>query len=190
VKTVNRKILVIAGFVMVLATLATPMVGLVQAGKGQEKQYFELSIVGLPNYDTGEVMRTPDLENGPFAHSRDVEWLPVDVLEVTIGSNTYYPLDVGYSCVIDSDYNTVTFIGHQRVRETITFYEDSVAVGTIEILTIGKIGDEGVVFTGHGTGTFEGVKVQGTTSAEIIPWPGPPGVRLAVTRWGTVMGWP
>lgn len=185
----NRKILLT---VLALATvlLATPYIGMVSAGKGQEKLDFELYIVGLPDYGTGESRRTPD-PDGPFNHGRDVEWLPVDVLEVTIGSNPYYPPDVSYSCIIDADYNTVTFIGHQRVRETITFYEDSVVVGTIEILTIGKLGDEGVVFTGHGTGTLEGVKVHGTTSGEIMDWPdGPPGFRLSIARWGTVMGWP
>ena len=178
----NRKILLT---VLALATvlLATPYIGMVSAGKGQEKLYFKLYVVGSPNQDTGEIRWTPDPATGPMKHGRDVEWGTTLVLQVKIGSETYSPPDVSYSCVIDGDYNVATFIGHQRVRETITFYDGSEVVGTIEILNIGKLGEEGVVFTGHGTGALEGVKVKGTTWAVVLP-------PLAVTREGTVMGWP
>jgi hypothetical protein len=186
---VNRKILATV-LALAVVLLATPYIGMVNAGKGQEKLYFKLYIVGLPDYSTGEIRHTPDPDNGPFNHGRDVEWLPVDVLEVTIGSTTYYPDDVSYSNVLDADYNTETLVGHQRIRETVTFNDISGGMGTIEIWAIGSLAKVGVVFTGHGTGALEGVKVEGTTWAELISWPGVPPVRLAVTREGTVMGWP
>ena len=185
----NRKILVIAGFVMVLAVLATPMVGLVHAGKGEEKQYFKIHLVGLPNESTAEIKWTPDPDTGPMKHGRDAEWGLLDVLEVTIGGNTITE-GISYSCIICADYNGVTFKGVQRIRETVTFSDIDGEEGTLEILAIGKLGDVGATFTGHGTGALEGVKVDGTTWAELISWPGMPPVRLDVTREGTVMGWP
>jgi len=187
---VNRKVLVIFVAFMAIAMLATPMVGLAQAGKGQEKQYFKSYLVGLPNESTGEIRWTPDPITGPMKHGREVEWGLVEVLEVTIGSDTITE-GISYSCKICADYNSVTFKGVQRIRETITFSDIDGEEGTLEILAIGKLGDEGATFTGHGTGVLEGVKVEGTTWANLIPWSGGgPPVRLAVTREGTVMGWP
>ena len=62
----------------------------------------------------------------------------------------------------------------------------SVAGGTLEIMSVDKMsGEAGAgMFIGHGTGTLEGVKVAGTTSAvetEVVNF---------ITREGTVMGWP
>ncbi|MCW4031279.1 MAG: hypothetical protein NWE80_02845 [Candidatus Bathyarchaeota archaeon] len=178
----EKKVLGIAVILMTVAMLAASMVGLAQAGKGQEKQYFKLYIVGAPDQTTGERRWTPDPVTGPRVHGRDYEWGFTDVLQVTIGDTTYSPPDVSYSCTIDGDYNVVTWLGHQRVRETVTFYCFS-EPATLEILTIGSLAHEGVVFTGHGTGALEGVKVQGTTWAVVLP-------PLAVTREGTIMGWP
>ena len=178
----NRKILVTV-LVLTAILMAAPYVGMAHAGKGQEKLYFKLYFVGSPNQATGEIRWTPNPVNGPMKHGRDVKWGSTQVLQVTIGSETYSAPEISYDCVIDGDYNAATFVGHQRVRETITFYDDSEVVGTIEILAIGKLGEEGVVFTGHGTGGLEGVKVGGTTWAVVLP-------PLAVTREGTIMGWP
>jgi hypothetical protein len=181
VNVVNRKILLT---VLVLASvlLATPYVGMVSAGEGQEKEYFKLYIVGAPDQTTGEISWTPDPVTGPMKHGRNVEWGFTAVLQVTIGDTTYSSPDVSYSCTIDADYDAVTLVGHQRVRETVTFYCFSEPT-TLEILTIGSLAEEGVVFTGHGTGALKGVKVHGTTWAVLLP-------PLAVTREGTVMGWP
>jgi hypothetical protein len=190
VREANKKFLVIAVALMAVAMLATPMIGMVQAGKGQEKQYFKIYLVGLPNESTGEIRWTPDPDTGPMKHGREVEWGLVDVLEVTIGDNTITE-GISYSCKICADYNSVTFKGVQRIRETITFSDIDGEEGALEILAIGKLGAEGATFTGHGTGALEGVKVGGTTWGGIIPWSGGgPPVRLEVTREGTVMGWP
>jgi hypothetical protein len=182
VREANRKITLITMALIVVVLLATPMAGLVQAGKGQEKQYFKLYIVGAPNQATGEIWFTPDPVNGPMKHGRNVEWGVTLVLQVTIGNTTYSPPDISYSCTIDGDYNVVTLGGHQRVREAVTFYCFS-EPATLEILVIGSLAKVGVVFTGHGTGALEGVKVEGTTWTVVLP-------PLAVTREGTVMGWP
>jgi hypothetical protein len=179
---VNKKVLVMAVALIAIAMLATPFVGCVIAGKGQEKEYFKLYVVGAPDDTTGEIWWTPDPVTGPMKHGRNVEWGFTLVLQVTIGDTTYSSPDVSYSCTIDADYNVVTLVGHQRVRETVTFYCFS-EPATLEILTIGSLVHEGVVFTGHGTGALEGVKVHGTTWAILLP-------PLAVTREGTVMGWP
>ena len=45
----EKKVLGIAVILMTVAMLAASMVGLAQAGKGQEKQYFKLYIVGAPD---------------------------------------------------------------------------------------------------------------------------------------------
>jgi hypothetical protein len=177
----NRKILLTV-LVLTAIMLATPYVGMAYAGKGEEKQYFKLYVVGRTNSATGEIWFTPDPVTGPMKHGRNVEWLSSKVLQVTIGSKTYSTPDISYSCVIDADYNIVTLVGHQRVRETVTFYCFA-EPATLEILAIGDLGQAGVVFTGHGTGALEGVKVKGTTWAVVLP-------PLAVTREGTIMGWP
>lgn len=174
--------MVIAIALMVLALLATPMVGLVNAGKEQEKQYFKLYVVGAPDQTTGEISWTPDPVTGPIKHGRNVEWGFTLVLQVTIDDTTYSSPDISYTCTIDGDYNVATLVGHQRVRETVTFYCFS-EPASLEILVIGSLAKEGVVFTGHGTGALEGVKTEGTTWAVVLP-------PLAVTREGTVMGWP
>jgi hypothetical protein len=179
---VNKKVLVMAVALMAVALLATPMAASVRAGKGQGKQYFKLYIVGAPDQTTGEISWTPDPVTGPMKHGRNVEWGFTAVLQVTVGDTTYSSPDVSYGCTIDGDYNVVTLVGHQRVRETVTFYCFS-EPAALEILAIGSLAEEGVVFTGHGTGALEGVKVEGTTWAVVLP-------PLAVTREGTVMGWP
>jgi len=179
---VEKKVLGIAVILMAVALLAASMVELGQAGKGQEKQYFKLYIVGAPDQTTGEISWTPDPVTGPMKHGRNVEWGFTAVLQVTAGDTTYSSPDVSYSCKIDADYNVATLVGHQRVRETVTFYCFS-EPATLEILTIGSLAKEGVVFTGHGTGALESVKVEGTTWAVVLP-------PLAITREGTVMGWP
>jgi hypothetical protein len=190
VREVNRKVLGMAVVLMAVAMLTTPVVGIAKAGKGQEKQYFKIYLVGLPDQSTGEIRWTPDPITGPIKHGRDVEWDLVDVFAVTIGSDTITE-GISYSCKICADYNSVTSKGIQRIREIITFSDIDGEEGTLEILAIGKLGDEGATFTGHGTGALEGVKVGGTTWGSLIPWSGGgPPVRLEVTREGTVRGWP
>jgi hypothetical protein len=179
--TLKRKI-ILTFFLLAGVLLATPNVGMVSAGEGQQKEYFKLYIVGAPDQTTGEIFWIPDSVTGPIKHGRNVEWGFTAVLQVMIGDTTYNSPDVSYSCTIDADYNVATLVGHQRVRETVTFYCFSEPT-TLEILTIGSLAEEGVVFTGHGTGALKGVKVHGTTWAILLP-------PLAVTREGTVMGWP
>ena len=178
----NKKVLVLT-----LILLAIPLLTItpVQAGKGQEKLYFKLYAVGWPDPETGERWDTPQT-----AHLRDVEWYhPPDVLEVTIGTDTYNmtttPVYISYSAKLDMDINLKTLGGKGRARETITF-SDGTVLGTLEILAVC-----GATFAGHGTGALEGVKVAGyTPRTEVIPWPDPPYYRAAITREGTIMGWP
>ena len=176
----NKKILMLT--LMLLAMLTLTIIP-VQAGKGQDKLDFTLYVVGWTDPDTGERWGPPYLPPPiVYGHGRDIEWIPPVELSVTVDGETYTtisdPVSISYSVKLDWDLNLDTFVGMIRARDTITFYEGTVELGTLEILAVGS-----ATFVGHGTGALEGVTVKGTTSSEIVfPY-------LEVTRDGTVMGW-
>jgi hypothetical protein len=185
----NRKILMLTVSLFAVAMLAVPWVGMVQAGKGQDKSDFLLHMVG-------QYQGPPEkgwVTDGGTQHIQGLPWIIAEVgafyIEIgEAGAVETIPKEcLSYSGLMDimtNQKNGVTII---TVRETITIYTDdsqTVERGTIEILTQGmNPGGNGLMVNGHGTGEFESIKITGLTTTI----PGPP---LTVDRFGTVMGWP
>jgi hypothetical protein len=179
---VNRKILLSVLVLSVVVLLAAPYIGMVQAdGKGQTKQYFKEVLTGVdhPGADT----KMWDAGNNIF-QARGFVYTAFTV-EVIVGATTYNLDPVGYSSSMDMMLNVVTGHGTIRVHEILTFADGS----TLEIQTaetLWNYGSPDMVaggsFVGHGTGSLEGVKVQGTSSLAYG--------ESGPTRVGIVMGWP
>jgi len=173
---VNRKVpLMVLTLAVVL--LATPYVGMVQAGKGAENQYFKLYMEGMTVGPPGRVW-----ESDGVVHLREYSWDITGAFELWIGDDSPILLSpADYSGYLDINLNTKTGALTLTVHEAIT-----VSGGTIEIMSVDKMsaGVGNGMFVGHGTGALEGVKVAGTTF----------GVETEagnfITREGTVMGWP
>jgi hypothetical protein len=179
---VNRKALLTVLVLSVIVLLAAPYIGMVNAGgKGQTKQYFKEVLTGFDHPGSDTKMWTAD-EN--ILQARGFIYTAYSV-DVTVGTTTYSLDPVKYSSTMDLMLNTVTLHGTIRVHETLTFADGS----TLEILTAETLWNYGTPdmvaggsFIGHGTGSLEGVIVQGTTSLAYGD-SGP-------TRVGTIMGWP
>jgi hypothetical protein len=195
VKGVKRKVLVTV-LALALVLLATPFVGIVMAGKGQEKLDFLLHMEGttVPPPEKGWVT------NGGIQHAHNLEWEIREAFYIEIGEagavETIPKEELSYSGIL-----VVTMVNSKQgwfvtqVRETITIYTDdtkTVERGTIEILTLGtNPAGNGAVVNGFGTGEFESVKIIGRTSASMMPNSSPPpDALLVLDRMGTVMGWP
>ena len=192
---VNRKILGIAVTLLAVAMLATPLVGTVSAGKGQEKLDFLLHMEGtnLPPPEKGW------LTNGGTRHIQGLTWVVREDFYIEIGLGgaveTITKECLSYSGLMDLMSHTIKGFYVLTVRETITIYTDASKTterGTIEILTQGmNPGGNGLMVNGHGTGEFEGIKITGITATVSIPNPFPPPTNLlGIDRAGTVMGWP
>jgi len=183
----NKKVLGITLTVLFVAMLATPIIGTVMAGKGQEKEDFLLHMVG-------QMAGPPEkawLTNGSTLHVQGLPWVVVGDFYIEIGEGgaveTIPKEELSYVGLMDLMQNQKQGFATLTVRETITIYTDDTQTterGTIEILTQGENrGGKGLMVNGHGTGEFEGVKITGLTSTT----PGPP---LTIDRAGIVMGWP
>ncbi len=196
---VNRKLLVTV-LALVVVLLATPFIGLAQAGKGQGREDFLFVLVGTYGgpgtpRETGVVTHIPDL---PFVATG---WLnPFNLpLVVKIGGVPIDPALLSYSgslMIIGNDKSGEEVI---KVTETITIK----GMGTLELQVHGNIhpgqgAGMGDNFVGFGTGDLAGVKLTGNTvSLEpigeyTVPGTDPPLVIpiFKLTRVGTVMGWP
>lgn len=191
----NKKILAVIVTVVTLAMVLTPIVGIVQAGKGQEKLDFRLHLEGTT---------VPPPEKGWLAdsiqHAHNLAWEVREDFYIEIGEagavETIPKEALSYSGLL-----VITMVNQKQgwfltqVRETITIYTDdtqTVERGTIKILTLGtNPAGNGAMVNGFGTGEFEGVKIKGTTTASMMTNPSPPPDELLVLdRVGTVMGWP
>ncbi len=185
----NKKVLMLTITLLAVAMLATPMVGMVQAGKGQEKLDFKLHLEG------GFVMFDWDKAwyAGETLHIRGWNW------EVALAGDFYIEIGVGgiveiipkeelsYDASMDYNRNVKQGFYVVTIREIITIYTDDTKTtprGTLEIFNTGdNPAGKGHIFVGHGTDEFEGVKVSGKSTRV----PGPP---ATIDRVGTVMGWP
>lgn len=194
----NRKILVMAITLMAVAILATPFVGTVMAGKGQEKQDFKLVFQGLP---TGGEEKIAD--GNTVWRDRDFTMYEDCVFYVQIGTD-------GATEDLSKEYleyeGIMNFVVHTKpeqfftvqVVETISIYSDvthdeTTLRGTLVLNAIGdNRGGHGGNFVGFGTGEFEGVKIEGASSPLQLVFtnPNPPYYYVELTRTGTVMGWP
>ncbi len=186
-REVTRKVLLIAVALMAVAMLATPLVGMVQAGKGQEKLDFLLHMVGETAPPPEKVWLADSTQ-----HVHDLPWVVTGDFYIEIGEAGAVET-IPKECLSYSGSLVVLMVNQKQgfyltqVRETITIYTDDTQTaerGTIEILTLGtNPAGNGAMVNGFGTGEFEDVKITGTTTGT----PGPP---LTLDRAGTVMGWP
>lgn len=153
--------------------LATPFVGTVMAGKGQEKLDFVL-------YMEGTAVAPPDkmwTTNGGILQIKGYHYGITDGdYWVEVDGDKYYP--TGYEGTLIISRNSKTGGMNVHVKESIKF-----ADGTIEITVYDKTVDgvtEGT-FTGIGTGSLAGVFVHGQCDGHS---------SSQITRPGVVMGWP
>ena len=166
----NKKILliIIAGIM-----LATPLVGTVMAGKGQDKLDFVLYMEGSSVAPPDKVWTT----DGGIMQIKGYHWGITGDYWVEVDGVKYYP--TGYEGTLIITINTKTGASLVHVKESIKF-----ADGTIEITVFDRTfaGEqtEGT-FTGIGTGSLDGVHVHGQCDGHDTH---------TITRPGIVMGWP
>ncbi len=183
VRELNRKVLVIAVAFMALAMLATPIVGTVMAGKGQEKLYYEANIV-LAGYNIDNIRTVPPGATPPNTVFVTASGTAV-AFTLQIGSEAYTPTHYADMQITIHTRQNLVFI---QIWETYTFEGVD---GTIEISAVGKIynyGDLAIQMSdtkivGHGTGYFEGVKIMAEGNNELGNFPH----KIHI---GTIMGWP
>jgi len=186
----NKKVLALT-LILLAIPLLTVLPVQAEEGKGTEKLYFKLYMEGTTVPPPERVWTSDDV-----THARGLPWMVTGAFYVWIGEGgsveTITKAYLSYSGSLDVvNRNLKTNEATVLVRETITIWADpgkTILRGTLEILAVDRL-DYGPpilgtgTFVGHGTGEFEGVKVEGTDSAYVVP-------PLAVTREGTVMGWP
>jgi hypothetical protein len=164
---VNRKILGIAVFLLAVAMLATPFVGTVMAGKGQEKLSFEIVV----EVDTSPLPLTLDLIPKKYvfpdglseAQRLKTAWTFADAtVTLLIDSVEYAPSDFDFIGFNMANLQLEPNFAISKLTWTFTFGE----IGTIVVESTGKIfdlytPDEHVVYknTGHGTDQLRGVKI-------------------------------
>lgn len=154
---------------LAVAMLATPLVSAMQIGQGQTKLDFEIYLDGMIIAGPPEESKSSDGIN----HLKGLPTEPTGDYYVVVDGVNYYPID--YLSSGDLATNKVAHAA-LHIEESIIF-ED----GTLEL----QIQDHAPIpytgtFIGFGTGSLEGVKVQGTTIGD----------GTTFTRTGTVMGWP
>jgi hypothetical protein len=180
VKEVNRNVLVKALVALIAgAILSAAMVGLVNAGKGQTKETYWFYVNG--SIASPEAYTRTWTTAGGVLQARSEPYSPdMSTIQLKVGGNVIPIID--YSCLIDRTINLAAGTGAIRISESIV-----IAGGTLEIQTAETISGYGTSdysvegsFVGHGTGSLEGVQVQGTT------WRLSDGAHI---REGTVMGW-
>lgn len=201
----KKKVLVVLALAFVM--LATPFVGTVMAGKGQERLSirFELGPAGSGAYDEAKMWNCPkkvplteyarvfQMRGGTWGDPAEHAGFLIVVDETGLDIE-FDDDDITYSCSYDATLRNA-FYGQEvppyvimniRVRET----WEIVNVGFIEILTVDKVTDyadlyEGIQgegsFVGHGVINGQKIKVSGVSllGGSTIP-----------TREGIVMGWP
>ena len=172
----------------------TPMVGLVQAGKGQESLSFKF-------YNEGAGV-IPEAEKRWFAgnseNRRNVPWEVSGAFYIEIGPSgavetipkECLSMVTSINIQIHNAHGSKTRFICNAVIEIITINTDASQTserGTIEIRGYNNPTCKAQSFVGFGTSEFEGVKNKGTsTFARISSDP----VVVAISRIGAVMGWP
>ena len=197
---IKSKLMLIAVTLLFVAVLVTPIVGLSNAGKGQEKLFFQINVVTANEPVPDRIIRcAPVWETIPLTGGDanvvfvEIEYLASD-LSVAVGNDiiapsdvaltdgtvdvtVYWNVEVPYSKVIDKD----TF--------TLDFSEYFGAPATIEVSRIGMsnqaTGESSGTFVGHGLGYLEDVKVSGKQTAFAGGL-----MSQSFQLTGTIMGWP
>ena len=186
----NKKRLGFALAFTFIAMLATPIVGTVMAGKGQEKLDFLLHVVGTPIPPVDKAW-----EAGVTVHVRGYNFMVLGDFYVQVGAETIPKECLSYAAKLDLNSNSKHEQYVLTANEVITIYTDdtkTVERGTLELKSLSyNPAGNGANFVGFGTGEFEGVKVSGKSTGVTIPNPFPPPDNLLVLdRIGTAMGWP
>jgi hypothetical protein len=200
VKNVNKKILVIVVALMAVAMMASPLVGMVYAGKGEEKLPIEFYVGGLPG--SQNLWFSPNSDNPDVdpqvGHVRGATWntavpIPFKILVGEAGSvETITNAYIVYSLLDQvSNRNLKTNDATLKIREVWMIYSDTDHTnlrGTIEILAVETLTDVGGPnysgqgsFVAHGTIDGQAIKLSGEAGITLPPGP---------FRIGTVMGWP
>ena len=176
----NKKALLVV-LALAIVLLAAPYIGMVHAtGKGSTKQYYEFYLKGSygPGPDTKVWITEDNVEQ-----VRNLV-LHASYIEVTVGTTTYTPNPASYSALMDFtlDLNTRTL--NARIHESFAVAGGTIDQQTAETVTnYGTSYNGGGNFVGSGSGTLEGVKIQGTTGFDFTN-------GFAIDRVGIVMGWP
>ena len=195
----NEKISLI--IVLLSATMVlTPFIGSVNAGKGQEKMFFQINVVTTNEPIPDRIIRcAPTWETIPLMGGDakvvflEIEYTSSD-LSVIVGEElitssdvalkegvvdvtVYWNVPVPYSKVLDKD------------KFTLDFTELFGASAKIEISRIGKsnqvTGESSGTFVGQGTDYLKGVKVSGIQTDYTGGM-----MSTSFQLTGTIMGWP
>ena len=195
----NKKILTVLVAILAAVMVLTPMIGMVQAGKGQEKLFFEISITQIfePVFERN-IRCSPIWETPPFiGGDANVVFVEIDysdnVLSVKVGEETFVPNNVGLETGVLSSavYWNGPTPGSKVIDKDEFILDFSDLFGTtakIEISRVAKKEAAGLssgTFVGHGTDFLKGVTVSGKQTSAIGDITGQ---SLQLT--GTVIGWP
>ena len=208
VRVVKRKLLLTV-LALAIVLLATPIIGTVMAGKGQEKLdftlYFEAPM--LTDFDPqGLGHAGPKKSAGqdyPIQKTYHSKGISQDVLtsQLTIDGNDVSHMSFASECGFEFNWHTMT--ASLKTKEKVEFMDGTIELKLVETAYYDILDFKGT-FVRHGTGGLKGVKIIGTTSGgmkmiEIAPdeWV-PEMVEIAPNVWvpvmafereGTVMGW-
>ena len=188
---------------LIAFTLVVPLIGVVSAGKGQNKVDFQLHLVGLLAPPPGSIKET-----GRNNIVRDLPFVMLgDMSTVQIGAETITAECLDYEGVLDLnahlDENGDAKFSNILVHEIYYIYDDPAQEpgdlrGTLVVMALGnnKAGT-GANFVAKGTGEFEGLIIKGVSdplyvvpNPEYDPDTNPdvPPVFYVLDRIGTAMG--
>jgi hypothetical protein len=199
----KKKILLLVSL-LVLVMGIIPIIGIVSAGKGQNKVDFQIHLVGLTTPPPDSIKET-----GRNNIVRDLGFVMMgDMSTVQIGAETITAEYLDYEGVIDSnshlDENGDSKFGNVLVHEIYYIYDDPAQEeedlrGTLVVMALGnnKAGT-GANFVAKGTGEFEGLIIKGFVDPlYVVPnpdyidentTPDVPPVFYVLDRIGTAMG--
>lgn len=196
----NKKIVLMVSLVVATVMVLTPTIGIVSAGKGQEKMFFQINVVTANEPIPDRIIRCSPIWDSPpaFGGTANVVFVEIDYLatdlSVIVGTDTivasdvtlcdgvvdvavYWNVPVPYSKVIDKD------------EFTLDFTELFGTTAKIEVRRIGKsdqvAGTSTGTFVGHGTDYLKGVKVNGIQTDYTGGM-----MSTSFQLTGTIMGWP
>ena len=196
----NKKTVLIVSLLVTVMALS-PTMGIVSAGKGQEKLFFQIDVTTINEPVPDRIIRcSPPWETPPaFGGDAKVVFVELDYLasdlSVTIGDDDpITPTDVMlYNGVLDAVVYWKVPIPYSKVHDkdefTLDFSELFGTTAKIEIRRIGisdqAAGTSSGTFVGHGTDYLKGVKVSGIQSEYTGSM-----MSTSFQLTGTIMGWP
>ena len=198
----NKKILVVV-VMLSFSLLLTPVVlATPDTEKNNDRfEYFKFEFNGVTGPAEREWNSGPPTGLPKVHHSRGVLTSSDDIVELTVGSETFdmttWPYSVDYTETFDGEMffdNEGNLKGwHMKVTDVITVYEDETPIGTIVLKIPAVIVMDGMEFlfkggsiTGYGTGELKGVHI----SAVDLGFSGIPPFDVIFEREGTITGWP